>query len=59
LVVHAAVLPAVFAGLLALATWGWRTRPHADGYAGPPATPAAPPAASSGRWSNQSRTMRS
>lgn len=48
LVVHAAVLPVVFAGLLALA--GYTRRPS-----GSPATPPT----SSARWSNQSRTMRS
>ncbi len=48
LVVHAAVLPVVFAGLLALA--GCTRRPS-----GSPATPPT----SSARWSNQSRTMRS
>jgi quinol-cytochrome oxidoreductase complex cytochrome b subunit len=56
LVVHAAVLPVVFIGLAALAARGVRTRPLADGYAGPA---AAPPPTSSGRWSNQSRTARS
>jgi quinol-cytochrome oxidoreductase complex cytochrome b subunit len=47
-VVHAAVLPVVFAGLLALA--GYVRRPS-----GSPATPPT----SGDRWSNQSRTMRS
>ncbi|MGI8758515.1 MAG: cytochrome b N-terminal domain-containing protein [Acidimicrobiales bacterium] len=60
LVVHAAVLPVVFAGLLALAARGmWARRPRTDAYAEPPGTSSATPPTSSSRWSNQSRTMRS
>jgi menaquinol-cytochrome c reductase cytochrome b subunit len=60
LVVHAAVLPAVFCALLALAARGIERHPSTGAYDAPPAAPApGPPPTSGARWSNQSRTARS